>query len=723
MPIVYILITVIILSLCVAGACLTLKEFPPSEKGGNEAVEKPDPLKDYLESRGWLNEYDLFKPMLKDNQLSETEKQLIEYFNSLPSKYQNNSKILNSLKNIISDGEVSEEELKTFKDWDKDTLNNLDEINKYHTDPLKPNPNTVYAIKHGLEKYIDLVKPLDSDGTMQDTEKTWINILIEYREILTIPTLFNYLKEESKDGEITENELVKADNFTSLVKEIHDIIMDEERAWNKLNDTDHAAKLALKLGFDTENATEATIKAIAEYAIAVKDLQLPEQLEALQTLIQGTQDKIYGEKLVDFSPIIFHSVDENDFIISPNAPRETWLLARHIKTLEENGYNILSHPEMFEALNIQVIANAWEIFDAPFGIGYLEKKLNNRIVKPTDADVEQLLFLQWQLYTEASKGKYYNRDFPWHDSDALDKLYTDKNTRRIALFYLFCLPNAVWDLEKQEKVYGMKGAETALKQAFSEYQKISELYPDGRIGEWNEDPRVFYYWWLIDRGHHGLWETVKEFVGIEPDKLLEIARNHPNEVWEYIKDYNGIDQYLTKNWQYWDLVKFIVGYWRWNPKGGIEEYREYYLIPQTLRMFGFPATDINNIEPHPPGTTVSEWAISLPDHIAASLSENFDVIIAPGNNFGLYETRGGLVKDGIKIIYLMIRGSDKVIYLLKESEYLLKQLTPMRKQMDMHVNGVHGWQTFVDEARFIFICQRFSIIEADTSSRVFEVTS
>jgi len=227
----------------------------------------------------------------------------------------------------------------------------------------------------------------------------------------------------------------------------------------------------------------------------------------------------------------------------------------------------------------------------------------------------------------------------------------------------------------------------------------------------------------VDRGVHGLENTVKEFVGIGPHKLHDIIWNHPNEVWEYIKDYNGIDQYLTKNWQYWDLVKFIVGYEKWNPKGGIEEYREHHLIPQTLRMFGFPATDINNIEPYPPGATGGEWAISLPDHIATSLSENFDVIIAPGNNFGLYETRGGLIKDGVKIIYLMIRGSDKVIYLLKESEYLLKQLTPMRKQMDMHVNGVHGWQTFVDEARFIFICQRFSIIEADTSSRVFEVTS
>jgi len=26
---------------------------------------------------------------------------------------------------------------------------------------------------------------------------------------------------------------------------------------------------------------------------------------------------------------------------------------------------------------------------------------------------------------------------------------------------------------------------------------------------------------------------------------------------------NAIDQYITKNWKYWDLVKFVMGYERW----------------------------------------------------------------------------------------------------------------------------------------------------------------
>jgi hypothetical protein len=62
---------------------------------------------------------------------------------------------------------------------------------------------------------------------------------------------------------------------------------------------------------------------------------------------------------------------------------------------------------------------------------------------------------------------------------------------------------------------------------------------------------------------------------------------------EYIKDLNGTDQYLTKNWGYWDLVKFAMGYERWRnsyvPNMEPEEFGINYTIPQTLKAFGFPA--------------------------------------------------------------------------------------------------------------------------------------
>jgi len=389
---------------------------------------------------------------------------------------------------------------------------------------------------------------------------------------------------------------------------LNEVIQEESKAKDKAGDLEYANELASRLGFDGGWATDATVKAIGEYAVAVREEQLPEEFEALELLTEGTQDKTYGAKLVDFSPIVFHSVDGNDVVLSMDAPRDTWMLARHVKALVDNGYDVLNHPEAFEGLNAQVIADALSIFDAEYGIGYLEKEYN-RVVKPSDADVEELMLLQWELFDKARHGKYYNWDFPWWDSDKLEKLYPDKNTRRQALLFLWYLPNITFDMKAHESYknvleelysekkitkgmksdlyrleldgcckgysighvykvrskediikfvkiledegkieksvaerlielveqtpfrfrrFGMDGAKFALKQAFEEYQKISELYPDGKV-KWplkgiipgdEVDPRFEYYGWLVDRGaeregSHRLPNTVKEFVGVD----------------------------------------------------------------------------------------------------------------------------------------------------------------------------------------------------------------
>jgi len=158
-------------------------------------------------------------------------------------------------------------------------------------------------------------------------------------------------------------------------------------------------------------------------------------------LTNATQIDEYGDKLVDFSPIVFYSVDGNNFVLTPDAGRETWMLARHLKLIMESGFNILEHPEMFEGLNGKIIANAYSIFDAKYGVNYAEQTLNSRTLKPTDNDVWDLIMLQWNLYSNKAPqlgggDKLYNRDFPWYDSDKLDALYQDANTRRQALLFL-----------------------------------------------------------------------------------------------------------------------------------------------------------------------------------------------------------------------------------------------------------------------------------------------
>ncbi|RLF83693.1 hypothetical protein DRN44_00215 [Thermococci archaeon] len=138
-------------------------------------MEKSDALKAYLQSKGWSSEYNLFKPMLRDNQLSDIEKQLIEYFNTIPEDYQKNSKVLELLESIISDGKVTENEWNTFQDWDNDGISNLFEI-YYFTlaDPLIRNDR--YVIIFTTNRPGNIIEPWwqehsYTDGAWECAEK------------------------------------------------------------------------------------------------------------------------------------------------------------------------------------------------------------------------------------------------------------------------------------------------------------------------------------------------------------------------------------------------------------------------------------------------------------------------------------------------------------------------------------------------------------------------
>ena len=108
-------------------------------------------------------------------------------------------------------------------------------------------------------------------------------------------------------------------------------------------------------------------------------------------------------------------------------------------------------------MNGKIIANAYSIFDASYGINYAEEIINGRTLKPTDKDVWDLIMLQWNLHSNKApqlggENKLYNRDFPWYDSDKLDLLYQDANNRRQALFFLFFLDNATFDMKKKKQL-------------------------------------------------------------------------------------------------------------------------------------------------------------------------------------------------------------------------------------------------------------------------------
>jgi hypothetical protein len=577
---------------------------------------------------------------------------------------------LNMTRDSDGDGIPDVDELSKYhtnpnsRDTDSDGLTDYQEVFAYHTDPLKPDPNVKHALDLGLEKYIDIVKPLDNDGVQDSNERQFVELMANSKKALDVPTFINYLKEKASNGIITDEELKHSNNFASLINRLYDEIHNLKHLYEnnpklKIEDPmktiDYSSGLGLRLGFDRELAKDATAKAIGYYGIAVVDRKLPEDFNEISLLTNATQIDKYGDKLVDFSPIVFHSVYGNNFVLTPDAGRETWMLAKHMKLIIDSGFDILKHPEMFEGLNGKIIANAYSIFDAKYGINYAEQTLNNRSLKPTDSDVWDLIMLQWNLYSNKAPqlgggDKLYNRDFPWYDSNKLDALYQDANTRRQALLFLFHLDNGTFDTDKMKTVVGIEGARTALIQAEKEYEAISKLYPDGKIGRWNEDPRNFYYGWLSDRQNHGLSNTVYQYIGI---KLGEYRND--DEFIQLVNQRSAIDQYITKIWKYWDLVKFVMGYERWyksNFPGMYEDYTVDYTIPQTLKAFGFP-TYFGRIEPAPIGAGSYEWVVSLPDYIANKLKSEFNdkIIIGPANGFGLYFCKDGLIKDGISEIF------------------------------------------------------------------------
>jgi hypothetical protein len=455
-------------------------------------------------------------------------------------------------------------------------------------------------------------------------------------------------------GNVSVSESFKMITLTETEERLRRICPNErifEKGYELVND----------LNLSDRKLRNESLEALKNYSIALLDLSLPYERDGLSMLVEASEQ---NPAIVDFEPIVFNSIDGNNFVLTPNAGRETWMLARHMKLIRDSGFDILKHPEMFEGLNGKIIVNAYSIFDAKYGINYAEQILNGRTLKPADKDVWDLIMLQWNLYSNKAPqlgggDKLYNRDFPWYDSDKLDALYQDVNTRRQTLLFLFHLDNGTFDMEKGKTVVGIEGAKTALIQAEKEYETISKLYPNGTIENWlgYVSPRWYYYQFVNDRGMNGLRSTHLQYVGLEPTKLGKILVSYPPvDVWDSIKDLNGVDQYITKNWRNWDLVKFVMGYERWAKGGTVKGMDELdtinYTIPQTLKAFGFPAYWVR-IEPTPIGAANYEWVVSLPDYIANKLKSEFNdkIIIGPANGFGLYLCKDGLIKDGISEIF------------------------------------------------------------------------
>jgi len=285
--------------------------------------------------------------------------------------------------------------------------------------------------------------------------------------------------------------------------------------------------------------------------------------------------------------------------------------------------------------------------------------------------------------------------FPYWDSSLLKQQIADKANRTIALFYLADLPaktvnqtyaaelirlaqerkitSAEYDRLYQEKavVRGIEGMKLFVQQLPKEYEEIKSLYPNGKVGRWNEDPRGFSKGWLADRFCNGLSYTVGQYVGFDDATVRyfmnKISDWNEMEFRSKIDQSNGIYQFLIKNWPAGDLVDFIYGYesFRAGDWGGEAEMYAYGL-PLAYKAFGIPLSSIGG-SPYIFGTMGGEWAVPLPDNVIAVLKQAFPnsrMAIGYGNLIGMYSCIDGLEEDGITEIRSGLRGNS--IYLWKK---------------------------------------------------------
>jgi len=413
------------------------------------------------------------------------------------------------------------------------------------------------------------------------------------------------------------------------------------------------SRLMLDLNLADKSLTKPTIHAVGNVTVANEQLGLPKQGKtALWALTNATQTS-EGKHLTDWTPIMNPSVDGNHVYTKPNPARETYIAANLLAAIEENGFDITSHPEMFTGVNGQVIVNAFRMFEEPYGIGYAEME-KGRELTPSNSSAADVMALQFDLYSSFSPQRgggnlTYNRDFPWYDGTQLRAIYAnDTNAMRAALFKLFYLPTGTFSIQGQERVRGLEAARVSLTDAYDRYMKILYLYPNGTkpfsdLGEF--DPRLSYFGWLGDRWGWGLNYTIGEhYLGMEPNALEEIKTWM--ELGEICMNNSGVEGYLNRNWEYWDLVRFIIGYER-GTLGHGGEHLGMIIRDSILRMAGFPTYTLI-ITPRPMGTAGGEVTICLPPTVYKDLREqypNANILFGSGYDIGPYSMGNGLVKE------------------------------------------------------------------------------
>jgi hypothetical protein len=562
-----------------------------------------------------------------------------------------------------------------------------------------------YPKQNGNSTWVDFAKSWAKDRALaEESLKTFGNLKdsLDYLYFVNSNGYdgLNFLKDFPQFAKNYEEVLPAYSANSSLVKIVYDQFQRDPRINLDRNDLFlKGLKEYQDLNLIKKNLMIQTVHAVNNLTLAYEQGLPRLDKDSVWLLTNATQ---ISKDIVDFEPVIVKDVDGNKIVIqSSDLARDYWMVANLLKERPA----LASQAKKFEWLNKMIQQVAWDIFDYEYGPKYFDKKS----YKPNDPEVWQVI-LGFHDYMDALPAKLEKDGipiaFPYWDSSLLKQQIADKTNRTIALFYLADLPaktvnktyaaelrrlaqerkisSSEYDRLYQEKavVRGIEGIKLFVQQLPEEYEEIVRLYPNGKVYAWGKerDIRSFYYSWLADRAMHGLDNTVKQFIGLNYNELSEIMRNYDN--WEYeVSKHDGINQFLSKNWKPWDLVKFIYSYERFKSGDWGGEWEMYrHGLPLAFKAFGIPAgvaehganfginSDSYLVGQGAPG---SEWGVTLPDSTILQLRQTFpqyEIITDYVNRISLFSLPDGLTKDssGVTWIATVIRNGDKPIYLWKK---------------------------------------------------------
>ena len=463
----------------------------------------------------------------------------------------------------------------------------------------------------------------------------------------------------------------------------------------KLVENRFEAAIYLEILYNTRTfrAKPETLEAIEYYVKAVRSGLPMHDYSTLKLFINASNK---NPELVDFEPVIVSDGYGHRVAIQwYNKPRDTWMI---VEFLKRNPY-VASNDNLYLPVNMMIKEMAWNFFDNKFGPRYADKYHNNltdseldKIYQPTNEDIWYIIQKLWDYYYTGINKRY--QYVKWWDREEFAKQYPSELERKLILIGLWDLPNQVADFSHThpdvrggwdyDVVWGLK----AQKLFVDQLEQMYEILEKTRVtneGKWEYN--WGWYQWIIDRGHNGLPNMHEQFLGAKVGDIhIPFRGEYDNWTWyENIFKYNGVDQFLTKNFADYERVKVAYGYVGYHAADyGGEMPSYYYGLVLAFKAYGIP-TRINTtgtnqgesgytniyIYPVPYGQPGNEFIFPLPKEIRDLLKQKYgnSIVFTPEGGFGMYSLKDGLEKDGIEEIGTYIYRITRDINVIYPEKY------------------------------------------------------